>query len=85
MAEFQRLQQAGIDPESGEPFADSTELMRSALESNVPQDNEALLAFWNPMAEKRYINRIGMYQVFGFVQGKGFLHGVSCIAQKQSA
>ena len=51
MAEFQRLEQAGIDPGTGDPFADSTELMRSALESNVAQDNEALLAFWNGRAQ----------------------------------
>src|SRR5689334_4483382 len=48
-------------------------------------NKKALLAFWNSVAKKCYVNRIGMYQIFGFVQGKGFLHGISRIEQKQSA
>ncbi len=51
LAEFERLESAGIDPETGNRFADSTELMRAALASNVPQDNMALIAFWNRKAQ----------------------------------
>jgi two-component system, OmpR family, sensor kinase len=51
MAEFSRLEAAGIDPETGKAFTDSTDLMRAALESNVPQDNVVLIAFWNGRAQ----------------------------------
>jgi len=48
-------------------------------------NEKALISFWNCVAEKGYIYRIGMYQFFGFVQGKGFLHGISRIEQNHSA
>lgn len=51
LAEFARLEAAGIDPQTGKAFTDSTDLMRSALESNVPQDNEVLIAFWDGRAQ----------------------------------
>ncbi len=67
MAQFQRLERAGIDPGTGDPFADSTDLMRSALESNVPQDNEALLAFWNrrpQLGQGGASNQLSEYEPF---------------------
>jgi signal transduction histidine kinase len=47
IAEFARLQATGVDPATGKPFSSATRLMRSALETNVPQDNELLIAFWD--------------------------------------
>jgi two-component system OmpR family sensor kinase len=67
LAEFKRLEGAGINPQTGQPFADSTELMRSALESNVPQANEALIAFWDGRAQLGQgvdTSRLRAYQPF---------------------
>lgn len=47
IAEFVRLQQNGRNPATGVPFTDAVGLMRSALESRIPQDNEVVIAFWN--------------------------------------
>ena len=47
MAEIARLQASGVDPATGQPFGSTTRLLKSALESNVPQDDEILIAFWD--------------------------------------
>lgn len=44
-AEFDKLQRTGVDPRTGEPFADLTALMRVFLQRNVPSDDE-VLAGW---------------------------------------
>jgi signal transduction histidine kinase len=46
MAEFANLEKTGIDASTGRPFTTSTQLMRSALQSHLPEANEVLIAFW---------------------------------------
>jgi signal transduction histidine kinase len=43
--EFRALAEDGVDPETGEPFTSIEQLMRVALQRNVPHDNETYLTF----------------------------------------
>lgn len=43
--EFRALAENGIDPETGEPFTSIEQLLRIALQRNVPHDNETYLTF----------------------------------------
>lgn len=51
VAEIARLQANGVDPTTGQPFTSTTRLLQSALESNVPQDDEILIAFWSGLPQ----------------------------------
>jgi len=46
-AEFTKLQQDGVNPATGEPFDSPQAMVRQFLESNVPDDNELLIGWWN--------------------------------------
>ena len=43
--EFRALAENGVDPETGEPFTSIEQLLRIALQRNVPHDNETYLTF----------------------------------------
>jgi signal transduction histidine kinase len=43
--EFRALAENGVDPETGQPFTSIEQLMRVALQRNVPHDNETYLTF----------------------------------------
>ncbi|AEG45502.1 signal transduction histidine kinase [Isoptericola variabilis J7] len=43
--EFRRLADLGIDPDTGEPFTGVEQLLRVAIERNVPSDHEMLVTF----------------------------------------
>ena len=67
IAEFARLQSTGIDPATGRSFSSARQLLESALQSNVPQDNEALVAFWNDepqLAQGHGSGELSDYQPF---------------------
>jgi len=44
-AEFERLAETGVDPDTGLPFATPDDLLRTSMERVVPQRNEGLLGF----------------------------------------
>jgi two-component system, OmpR family, sensor kinase len=46
-AELAKLQKGGINPSTNQPFADPEEMVRLFLRSNVPDDNELLVAWWD--------------------------------------
>ncbi|WP_244929064.1 ATP-binding protein [Nocardioides sp. W7] len=43
--EFARLNQDGVDPETGEPFTDLDAMLRLFMERNVPDDDELLVGW----------------------------------------
>lgn len=45
VAEFRALQSDGVDPSTGERFADASGLIRLFLERNVPRDDEMLVGY----------------------------------------
>jgi signal transduction histidine kinase len=45
-AEFSRLADEGIDPETGEPFAEPGALLDTFLSRNVPAENEVLVSWY---------------------------------------
>jgi two-component system, OmpR family, sensor kinase len=45
LAEFEKLENKGIDARTRRPFASAEALMRTALERNVPDDNEYIVAY----------------------------------------
>jgi len=45
LAEFQTLQNQGVDPATGERFASARRLMRVALGRQVPDENEKIVAY----------------------------------------
>jgi signal transduction histidine kinase len=45
VAEFARFQRTGVDPETGEPFTGMTRLFEVALQRNVPDEHQNILAF----------------------------------------
>jgi two-component system, OmpR family, sensor kinase len=45
IAEFERLQRVGIDPRSGRPFTSAERLLEVALQRNVPDENETIVAY----------------------------------------
>ncbi|MDQ4007810.1 MAG: HAMP domain-containing histidine kinase [Actinomycetota bacterium] len=47
VAEFDTLQEEGIDPATGEPFRTARRLMKVSLQRQVPDDNEHIVAFLN--------------------------------------
>jgi signal transduction histidine kinase len=46
-AELSRLQQGGINPDTGRPFRSVEQMLRLFLQRNVPDDNELLIAWWD--------------------------------------
>jgi two-component system, OmpR family, sensor kinase len=47
LEEFTKLRDRDTDPQTGRPFTSAKRLMNAALRSNVPDDNEMVVAFWN--------------------------------------
>ena len=45
VAEFRRLAALGVDPDTGEPFSGVQQLLRVAIERNVPSTHEMLVTF----------------------------------------
>ncbi|HYG92027.1 MAG TPA: sensor histidine kinase, partial [Nocardioides sp.] len=45
LGEFAKLERDGIDPRTGEDFADVKALLRTFLRRNVPDDDELLVAW----------------------------------------
>jgi len=46
-AEFAKLQDKGVNPATGEPFESPQAMVRQFMESNVPDDNELLIGWWD--------------------------------------
>lgn len=51
LAEFAKLQRVGRDPATGRTFTDARRLMKTALQSKTPTDDEITVAFWNGRAQ----------------------------------
>ncbi len=49
--EFRRLAELGVDPDTGEPFTGVEQLLRVAIERNVPSDHEMLVTFLGGRAQ----------------------------------
>jgi len=45
--EFSEFAQEGVDPATGRSFDPVSRLLKTAMQRNVPDEHEALLAFWN--------------------------------------
>lgn len=48
VAEFEELRRLGVDPNTGEPFTSVERLLKVALQRNVPDEHEAIVAFLGP-------------------------------------
>ena len=46
-AEFSKLQAKGLNPATGRPFDSPQAMVRQFMESNVPDDNELLIGWWD--------------------------------------
>ncbi|WP_231482749.1 sensor histidine kinase [Nocardioides sp. URHA0020] len=46
-AELAKLQTGGVNPATGAPFASPQAMVRQFLETNVPDDNELLIGWWD--------------------------------------
>ena len=46
-AEFTKLQAQGLNPATGQPFDSPQAMVRQFMESNVPDDNELLIGWWD--------------------------------------
>lgn len=46
-AEFGKLQEGGVNPDTDRPFASAEEMVRLFFERNVPDDNEYLVGWWD--------------------------------------
>lgn len=46
LAEFAALQSDGVNPDTGEPFEDASQMIRLFLSRNVPDDDELLVGWW---------------------------------------
>ena len=66
--EFAALDQAGIDPETGEDFVDVRALLTTFLQRNVPDENEVLVAWFGGRpreaipGEDSYVTRRGDFE-----------------------
>lgn len=49
--EFRRLAELGVDPDTGDPFTGVEQLLRVAIERNVPNDHEMLVTFLGGRAQ----------------------------------
>ena len=56
LAEFDGLQ-GGVDPQTGEPFADVRRLIRLFLVRNVPDDDELLVGYWDGVPQESSATR----------------------------
>ena len=46
-AELSRLQENGVDPDTGQPFTSPRAVVKLFMQRNVPADNELLVGWWN--------------------------------------
>ncbi len=46
-AQFRKLQRAGVDPTTGEPFPDVGSMVRLYLQRTVPDEDELLVGWWD--------------------------------------
>ena len=53
VAELVRLQQRGVDPETGRAFTSSESLLSTYLVRNVPDDDELLVGWWDARPQER--------------------------------
>jgi signal transduction histidine kinase len=54
IAEFNRLQRNGVDPETGQPFTSAISLLKAALGRSVPDDNEAFISYWDGEPQEEF-------------------------------
>ncbi len=68
--EFRRLARLGVDPRTGEPFTGVEELLRVAIERNVPSDHEMLVTYlagepqlYSPRSARTLIEDAGLREL----------------------